>query len=291
MTTGETAAVAKHDLERLSLQVQALALDLKEQSVSAKKDESPKPWWETGIQFLGLPVVILGLILTFSQIRSEQAAPALTSAEARKAEADASKATAETAKLNFELAELQRAQAQGRRVELEEIDKLIPRLRTELNQSMQQQERQRLGVPLILKFVVFSIAWMSIGLLTTPFGLVWGGMLNLVSQLIWRGREKIEDREKEGETYEQYRMRYDQHRARWRRIERTWHISTLFLSPMSTVLDWSLRILLFAAVAVPLFDQTAQFFGVATHFSQVTERLLSLDVSGAIARVRDFIVA
>jgi hypothetical protein len=291
MPVEQQEVVRKEDLERLALQLQSLSLDFKQQSIAdAHKPQAPKTWWETAIQFLGLPVVVLGLVLTFSQIRREQAVPTLTSAEARKADADANKANAEAAKLNLELAELQRKQALGRNVELAEIDRLIPRLRTELQQSMQQQQQnQRSGLPLVLKYVILSIAWMSIGLITTPFGLLWSSLVNVTSQLLFSSQERSTPEEKPDEDHDRYRARRDQHRSRWRRIHRVWHLATLFLHPVPAVLDWSLRFLLFVAVAVPLFDQTAAYFGSPTHFADVAERLLSFDLSGAIAKIRDFI--
>ncbi|HEY4939871.1 MAG TPA: hypothetical protein VII56_00465 [Rhizomicrobium sp.] len=257
-----------------------------QQLQDAKKPDAPVPWWEFLTKFLGLPAVVLGLVLTFTQIlsgsKTEATSTVLSNAQTASANADANKLNAETLKLKLEIDDLTRKQATGHKLTETDADRLLTKVQDVLTHPPAISQPFRI----IWKYIAISLFLIGLGLVFQVIYTVWATLINSVENWLynslkvdWTSEESDDDRKKNQERQKRYE-----------KLRKIWRYAVGFISPLPSVLDWAIRLSVFVAVALPLFDETAASLGSNIRSSQIIRAARGIDVVGAIGALKNVVL-
>ncbi len=284
MAPRNQSAEVTNAVAALSNRIEALSIKLdKPPTAPTDKPGTPRVWWEYAIQFLGLPVIVLGMVFTFTQINTESSNASLNKIKQTTELAQQNKANAEATKLKLEIEEIQRKQQAGIRVSTAERDDLLERVK-----SLIKPATPIPASALLLKYLALTFMFMGLSLFFQLVGTLWSVLFNLASNLIYANfpqRRSASDPAEPSESeadFEKRRKRYDLLRTVWQ------HFS-VFAVPLPSLVDWSIRLSIFTAVVVPLFDETAATLGSALRFSDLLGPMRHWEVSVAVQRLHDLI--
>lgn len=243
-------------VEGISDQLEILNRKIDKAIFEEKKPDEKKPWWATLTQFLALPAIAILMIMQLTQSAANLGTPAKTQAEIEKIRVETVKAQADTQKT---LNDLERDARGGvsRKVILESIGDL----RTQMDKLAQSQQVAR-STSIIEAFVLLMIANMAIGLFLDVIGSAWTTLINGIMSAL-------------NATILRYHRKDSE--AKQMRRERIRHLMPLIanlISPLFPVFSISVRVSVFVALAIPLFDLVMARNGSNLRFAQLSHELL-----------------
>lgn len=258
--------------EELARRLQLLELELRKRELeSATK---PKAWWATVLEFLTLPAAVLAIVIQLTQASGNIKTETKTEVETTKAKVDTEKALLETEKLQLELAALR---SKGPAVATQDVERLVPRLEESVERlrALQAQPQQPLLSAALAKFVVLWILFHAIGLVFDVIQQVWGSMLSGTVLYVFNKEQPHPHDEKQARK----------HRTRLKLAQ--W--AAAILSPVPSVLRWSLQLSVFVALMIPLFDEVARTLGSGFVFDTLIRQAAHLELGEALATLKQLL--
>lgn len=258
--------------DELARRLQLLELQLKQRELETAT--KPKAWWVTIVEFLALPAAVLAIVIQLTQASGNVKTETKTEAETTKARVDTAKALLETEKLQLELAALR---AKGPTVATQDVERLVPRLEESVERlrALQSQQQQQPLATALAKFVLLWILFHAIGLLFDVIQQVWGSLLaGTLLYVFNKEHPRTLDEQQERKRHSRRKL------AQW---------AGAILSPVPSVLRWSLQLSVFVALMIPLFDEVARSMGSGLVFETLVRQTSQLELGNALATLKQLL--
>ena len=269
--SNEPKSIVQSEIKALTDRLEILSLKLDKQSLEASaKAPATKPWWGTLLEFLALPAAILAIVFQIVQTTGTVGTGAKTEAETEKIKTEEIKTRVELQVLLDSIAEKRQ---QGAEAYKNEIEKTLPKLQetVERLKALEAQSNRFLIESTLAKFVLLWIIFHAVGLVFDIFSQLWSTLLSGGALAIFNRKLKNRD-EKSREKSERVRKLT------------TWAVAVL--SPVPSILRWSVQLSIFIALMVPLFDEISRVLGSDITFQAVFNSAKSLSIGDAIGKVR-----
>ncbi len=259
-------------VQALTQKLEILSLKLEKQALESQmKAPASKPWWGTLLEFLALPAAILAIVLQITQTSGTFETQEKTVAETEKIRTEEIKTRVELQQLLDSIAEKKQKGVQAYR---DEVERTLPQLKAAVErlQALESQSsRFSIGISLT-KFVILWVVFHAVDLAFDVLAQVWATLLSGTAIAVFNRKEAS----KEG--------RRD--RIRRERMQRFMTWSVTVLSPVPSILRWSIQLSIFIALVIPLFDELAKLLGSNVTFISVFESAKALKIGEAIGKIR-----
>jgi hypothetical protein len=251
-------------LQPLTERIDLLSLKLQKQELQrGLETEDKKPWWSTAIQFLALPAAVLAILLQAGNVLSVAPDRDKTLAEAAKTRAETLKTQAE---LELLLDQIAGKRGEGVKAYQEEIERTLPQLRETLARLDALVRPRSLFEELFPKYIILWALFLGVALIFQILQQFWSLGLSSATALIFASDKPPSERRK--------------------RARRVFSVAVPILHPLPNLLDWAIRVVIFGALVVPLFDEVATALGSDFTFSSVWESARELNFGEAVSRVK-----
>lgn len=257
----------KNTLDSLAIEIKQLKLKIEESKQQDKNKEKEttstkfENWIKNLSMLLGIPGIIVALLFQINQAKGSDAQVEKTRAETEQIRLNTLKQ-----KTEFILDTL----INNKTKNIEEYKTLINKELPKLNQTILQLEQATIrqqNQNLFFKYIILWIVFIGIGFFTGIVSTFWSSLLNVSRQLIYQRLRSVNSK-------------------RQQKFFNAAEISMNFLSPLPTIIDLFLRLSLFIALLIPLFNETALLLGATTDFSQVFDKIKNWQFSQAVQELK-----
>ena len=258
--------------ELLERKIELLELEQKKKDLEAAiKAPSAKPWWTSAVELLALPAAILAIVFQMTQTTGSITDQEKTEAETAKIRIEEVKTRAELAGILDELAE-----KKGKGVETyrQEVEQTLPKLQETIDRlNIIEQKANRATIETILiKYVLLWILFHAIGLFFDIVSQVWSTMLASTAMVVFNRRPK------EGESENAYKRR--------RRVQNIAQWLVALLSPVPSILRWSMQLSIFIVLMIPLFNEASFALGSSVTFDSIIGTAPSMELSETLGKIK-----
>jgi hypothetical protein len=240
---------SKEELERQKLQIE-LEISKKQLAALGKTPPAPhKPWWTVAVDFLGLPLAVVGLAVAFTQASGNHASEQKTIAETEQIRAGLASAT-QTSKLASDLSQKEKegpkAFEQAVALNADKIQDALSRL-----QELEEQSARVTIQRSVLKFVLLWILFTIVSLVFDMIGTIWTAATNAVFYAMLK----------------LFPNSFGDNPSSF--VRNFLPVILMINGQIPTVLKWAIQLSIFAALLAPLFNEIAASFGSNVHFADV----------------------
>lgn len=265
-------------LIRERLTILSEKLDRNNEKLDTETSKKAKSWWTIIVEILGIPAIVVAILLQINQLTVTKGTQEKTSAETEKLKIDSLKTRVELEGLLNDLAEKKQTGVAAYRKQIEEtlpkIEATLYKLRS-IEQKNHQSTLQRLVVVFVAMWVVFT----GLGLFFEMLNHIWSTLLTLLSNTIYSL-----------DSYESDKPRNPKQYKRIHRMQRLFLWMHSLLSPVPSILHWSIRVSIFIAILVPFFDQICNLSGSNDTFNSIAKAASHGEIATAIARIKNILL-
>lgn len=267
----ELKNIVQSEIRPLTDRIELLTLKMEKQALEASvKTPTAKPWWATVLEFLALPAAILAIVFQIAQTTGTVGTQAKTEAETEKIKTEEIKTRVELQQLLDTIAEKRQKGAEAYK---DEIEKTLPKLQetVERLKAVETQSNRFLIESALAKYVILWIIFHAVGLVFDIFSQLWSTLLSSGAMAVFNRKPKDRD---------------DKSREKSERLRRLASWSVAVLSPIPSILRWSIQLSIFIALMIPLFNEVSRALGSDLTFHAVFESAKALRIGEAIGKVR-----
>jgi hypothetical protein len=256
----------KLTVDNLTNKIDKLSFDLTNKKGDKEKEGSKFENWIKNLSLLlGIPGIIIALIFQLSQTKGSDA---LT--EKTKAETEQIKMNTLKQKTDIVLDSLINLKTQNVQEYKTIINNELPKLRETITQ-LEKVNVQRQNQNTVFKYIVLYIAFVGIGLIFSIFSTFWSSLLNVLMRIVYK------------RTKDSYKHKGQE------RLRNFAEIGLYILGPLPTILDFFIRISLFVALLIPLFNETAILLGSNITFDNVWQNVRHWNFSEAVQQLKSIL--
>ncbi len=286
-------ALAK-SLEPLKNQLSDLADKLEPESKDQPPQEENKliVWLRRTGELLAIPSVIILIILQIGQVGQLGPNTEKTIAETQKTYTEELKTRAE---LQILLGQLETEKNLGEEAYQEQFKELLPRLQETITKLNEIDTNTRpLATDTLYKGLLLLIFVQGIGFLTNVLALIMNWLLStlfiVTTSFSSYRREKRPILETENKSATRFQSKRKSMKIRSnRRSSMNRYITATYptLAQIPAIVILFIQIFVFISLIVPYFDLVSSYIGVNLEFTAVLDKLLKLDISGAVRLMQD----
>ena len=267
----ELKNIVQSELQPIAQKLEILTLKIEKQALEASAKAGTaapaKAWWLTVVEFLALPAAIMAIVFQITQTTGNVQSQEKTAAETQKIRTEEIKTRAELEQLLDTIAEKKQKGVEAYR---DEVEKTLPKLQetVERLKSLDAQSNRMFIESALAKYIILWVIFHAISLVFDILTQVWATLLSSSVVTFYNRRPKKGDEEK----------------FEWRRKFVSWAVPVL--SPIPSILRWSIQLSIFIALMIPLFDEVSRLLGSNLTFDSVFESAKALRISEAIGKVK-----
>jgi len=255
-------------LDTFTLELKQLQFKIDQQEKKAAEDKKEpgsgskvESWVKNLSLVLGIPGIIIAVFFQLSQTKNSDAQIEKTKAETQQINLNISKD-----KAGFILDTL----LDKKQKSIEEYRTLVASA-TEAVNKFEKINAQRQNQSLVNKYIILWIVFSAIGIFISFFSTFWSSLVNLIMKFIYNKTSKHYESKK------------------YKRIRNIAEYSLFFVAPLPTILDLLLRIGIFFAIMVPLFNEIAIVLGSNTDFNHVYQNIKHFEFRQSLVDIRQIL--